>query len=300
MIHLVFRESRNRDWAYEGSIDLQCQWGLKTLAIQLTKIWFIAHLCGWASKMVIFRDWTFCLVNSLAFECTELSLHWLIPEFLECWWDSLVLDVIIANMIGMLLGVVVLRFLLSYKYDWMESRGAYSQLLVRLMPFAFTAWDWSFFDSPLRLFQAAALLFFSLLAELNVFFLINALELPVGHIFHFARLFGLCWLAVPAVAEYYQYINSKDPRFGANTWLFLAIVVMETVFGLRHGSFPRARPPRGVWLPWAASITCLGVWCYWFYWRRATPAQKKKKRLLAPWVCFLPLLSLCRYYKFAH
>jgi Phosphatidyl serine synthase len=38
-------------------------------------------------------------------------MGWLVPQFKECWWDSLLVDVLGANLIGMALGLTTLRFL---------------------------------------------------------------------------------------------------------------------------------------------------------------------------------------------
>jgi hypothetical protein len=44
------------------------------------------------------------MIYSISFEVVELSLMWLIPEFQECWWDSVFLDMLGANMLGMFMG----------------------------------------------------------------------------------------------------------------------------------------------------------------------------------------------------
>lgn len=52
----------------------------------------------------MFRDWRVCWVLGITFELLELSLQWTIPEFQECWWDSLFMDLFGANLLGMILG----------------------------------------------------------------------------------------------------------------------------------------------------------------------------------------------------
>ena len=59
--------------------------------------------------MVMLRDLQICIIYSTTFEFTELSLQFLVPEFQECWWDSMIMDWLIANLlIGMMLGKVTL------------------------------------------------------------------------------------------------------------------------------------------------------------------------------------------------
>ena len=39
-------------------------------------------------------------------------------QFHECWWDSLIIDLLGANLIGMTLGLYTLRFLETRTFDW--------------------------------------------------------------------------------------------------------------------------------------------------------------------------------------
>lgn len=68
-------------------------------------LYVVCHWFGWWFKTVIFRDAYICIFLSITFEGLELSFkHW-IPNFAECWWDSLIMDVLICNFIGIVLGV---------------------------------------------------------------------------------------------------------------------------------------------------------------------------------------------------
>jgi phosphatidylserine synthase 2 len=69
----------------------------------------VAHALGWWGKMVMFRDWGVCWLLSVGFEILECSLQFIIPEFKECWWDSLLIDLLGANLLGMAAGWVTLQ-----------------------------------------------------------------------------------------------------------------------------------------------------------------------------------------------
>jgi len=190
-------------------------------------------------------------------------MQWLIPEFRECWWDSLFLDFILSNMIGMVMGVVVLRWLNSRSYDWIgREEGRYKQALVRFLPFTWSEYHWGFFRSRNRLFQAMVMLVLSNLAELNSFFIMYALGIPVIHYYHLVRLICLTALAMPSVAEHYEYVSSTSwKRVGHNFWLFVNIVVIECLVCLKYGKsrFARLTPPMEVLVPWIVSITIFTV-----------------------------------------
>lgn len=64
---------------------------------RLFSLRFVAHALGWWGKMVMFRHWGVCWILSLAFEAMECSLQFIIPEFKECWWDSLLIDLLGAS-----------------------------------------------------------------------------------------------------------------------------------------------------------------------------------------------------------
>jgi len=68
--------------------------------------------------MCVFRDVRFCLVLAFLFELAEVSLQHVIPEFTECWWDSLFMDTLGANLMGITAGYYTLKFLDSRHYDW--------------------------------------------------------------------------------------------------------------------------------------------------------------------------------------
>lgn len=45
-------------------------------------------------------------------------------QFHECWWDSLIIDMLGANVMGMILGLYTLRFLETRTFDWNQRDGS--------------------------------------------------------------------------------------------------------------------------------------------------------------------------------
>ena len=63
-----------------------------------------AHFVGWTVKMLITRDFKVTMFQSVFFEILEITFrHWL-NNFWECWWDHIILDIIICNTGGILFG----------------------------------------------------------------------------------------------------------------------------------------------------------------------------------------------------
>ena len=81
---------------------------------------FIAHFAGWWGKMVFMRDWYLAWICSLLFEVCELTFrHWL-PNFHECWWDHVFLDLLGCNLVGLILGHYTLKYLGVSKIRWIR------------------------------------------------------------------------------------------------------------------------------------------------------------------------------------
>ena len=78
----------------------------------------VAHFLGWWGKMLIMRDWYVVWACSIGFEICEITFrHWL-PNFWECWWDHLFLDLFGCNLIGIILGYYTLKYFSATKINW--------------------------------------------------------------------------------------------------------------------------------------------------------------------------------------
>lgn len=80
----------------------------------------VAHFMGWFGKMLIMRDWYIAWTCSIAFELLELTFKYWLPNFAECWWDSLLLDLFGCNLIGICLGALFLKYFGVSKIHWVS------------------------------------------------------------------------------------------------------------------------------------------------------------------------------------
>ena len=71
----------------------------------------IAHALGWLMKTLMIRDFWMTNLLSVTFEFLEYSLEHQLPNFSECWWDHWIMDVLTCNLLGIVLGHVVLKVL---------------------------------------------------------------------------------------------------------------------------------------------------------------------------------------------
>jgi len=67
-------------------------------------VFVVGHFLGWIFKMLLLRNFYFAMFLSVFFEILEITFkHWIL-NFNECWWDSIILDVILCNTGGILIG----------------------------------------------------------------------------------------------------------------------------------------------------------------------------------------------------
>ena len=56
-------------------------------------------------------------------ELTEVFFGHLLPNFYECWWDNIVLDVLICNNLGIFTGMMVCKWLEMREYHWESTKN---------------------------------------------------------------------------------------------------------------------------------------------------------------------------------
>ena len=120
---------------------------------------FVAHLAGWWFKMMIIRDAKIAWVISFSFELIEVSFrHWL-PNFWECWWDHLFLDLFGCNMAGIILGSLTIKYIGVSRINWVYEKpkpaeanrvcdeGIVLRTLSKLKPDVYTTYNWRIFEN---------------------------------------------------------------------------------------------------------------------------------------------------------
>lgn len=282
---------------------LDCNINFKTLWRQLSSIWFAAHIVGWWAKMCILRDWQMVLTYSVAFEIVELSLVWLIPEFQECWWDSIFMDALGANLIGMYLGKLTLDRLTCRFFVWEPSNSnapffTHMKMLVsRFGPFSWSEYFWP--RDNISSWMSSATWVWSLVLEINSFFIMHALLLRPSHWLNPVRQLLLAAHAVQSVPEWYEYVRGKTKRIGHNCWLMIMITILECMLGYRYGKGGRSYGL--TYPPWDIQWIFLSYGTLWSIWYaisvyRAHKGEHRARTWLVALrvVAHVPLVFLAR------
>lgn len=235
----------------------------------------LAHALGYVVKVMIIRDWRIVMTVSLLFEVMEVTFQHLLENFKECWWDHLIADVLICNAGGMIVGLLICRYLNAKHYDWVKVaklRGVKAKakrLVLQFYPRSFDAHRWEMFKSSRRFLQVLVVIVMFMVQELNAFFLKYLLNLETTSPLVVGRLALWASVAIPGFREFYEFIsNPTKNRIGTVAWVGVAGIAFETVWifklAAEGGHFQTPAPPHII-LPWIYSLCAGVVWFVLFF-----------------------------------
>ncbi|CAG2171434.1 unnamed protein product [Oppiella nova] len=230
-------------------IDSEKQYAYNCSDITVERVWQTmdafawGHFLGWTMKAMLVRHYGICWTISVTWEITEMQFAHLLPNFAECWWDSIVLDVIVCNGLGILFGMWICRMLemRTYKWESIKEIKSTSQKIRRAL-LQFTPVEWThvhWFDPTrtyVRFLAVTQLVIFWQLTELNTFFLKHIFDIPPDHPLCVGRI-GLVGLIVaPSIRQYYTYVtDSRCKRVGTQCWVFGAVMLTEALICIKFG-----------------------------------------------------------------
>ncbi|XP_066922563.1 phosphatidylserine synthase 2-like [Clytia hemisphaerica] len=232
-----------------------------------------AHLFGWWIKTLILRDYWLTFLLSILFEILEYSLQHQLPNFSECWWDHWILDFIICNGGGILLGMFTLQHLEMKKYHWRSlwSIPTYSGKFYRFMgqftPYSWRKFSWCATYSLKRWLAVLGLIVMFSLCELNVFYLKTALWIPPEHYTVLGRLLFVSFLGLVSIRECYDYLNdSACKKFGQQSWIFCLIIITESLIAVKFlWTTVTLPPPQHIIILWTCIAIGLVLYTCWLF-----------------------------------
>ncbi|KAL6065532.1 CDP-diacylglycerol--serine O-phosphatidyltransferase [Balamuthia mandrillaris] len=243
----------------------------------------LAHVIGWFGKTLLIRDAYVCVFISVLFEVWELTLEHQLHNFAECWWDHIILDILICNNLGIIAGLLTCRYLLKMKeYNWTGLWASKKGKLVRnFLPEKFEEYHWEVLSNWRRCVSVLLLCLAISITELNAFYLKFILWVPPPHPLNIARL--LLWLALafPALREYYQFVSDpKCYKMGSMSWLCVCLFSTEALLCVKFGwdMFPKSVPPEVFW-PWVFFLVASGTFGIIYFSRKGKrpPAPGKQR-----------------------
>ncbi|KEH44151.1 CDP-diacylglycerol--serine O-phosphatidyltransferase 1 isoform X1 [Medicago truncatula] len=252
----------------------------------------LAHIIGWWGKAILIRNQPLLWVLSIGFELMELTFRHMLPNFNECWWDSIILDIMICNWFGIWAGMNTVRYFDGKTYKWVGlSRqpsiiGKVKRTLGQFTPAQWDKDEWHPLQGPWRFIQVLSLCTVFLTVELNTFFLKFCLWIPPRNSVVIYRLILWWLLAIPTIREYNSYLQdsvhehffSKPvKKVGAYCWLSLAICIVELLICIKfgHGLYPKSMP---LWLVILWSSVGVGIVTFLVLWSWQLHRSLERKR----------------------
>ncbi|CAK1549854.1 unnamed protein product [Leptosia nina] len=201
------------------------------------------HFLGWMFKAILFRHAGLLWAISIMWEITEIAFAHLLPNFLECWWDSIILDVLLCNGLGIWCGLKICKALEMREYKWVSIKdissttGKIKRAILQFTPVQWTPVRWLDPNCTyMRFFALSQLVVFWQISELNTFFLKHIFEMPPSHPLVIARLVLIGVIVAPSVRQYYIYVTDpKCKRVGTQCWVYGAIMVTESMLCIKNG-----------------------------------------------------------------
>ncbi|PAA60533.1 hypothetical protein BOX15_Mlig034026g2, partial [Macrostomum lignano] len=229
------------------------------------------HFFGWWLKTLILRDYWLCCVLSFMFEILEYTLEHQLPNFSECWWDHWIMDFLLCNGLGIVMGMKTCNYLSLKPYYWTSMwnipgyKGKLKRFVLQFTPYRWTDFDWTPTKSFRRWVIMLMVIAMFLLAEVNTFYLKYVLWVPPPHFLCLGRLVFFLFMGATAMREVFQYLDDpKANKFGRQSWVISAIIITETLISVKFDPATVTKPlPRHVIIIWSVGFSLLSAWTVW-------------------------------------
>ena len=208
-------------------------------------IYVLSHFFGWIFKALLLRNTWMSWIMSIQFEIYELSLrHWL-PNFYECWWDSLLLDLFGCNAMGILIGAYIINRFNIPRFHWFfepneqsEKRPYYQRFFYSLVEVREHVEEqrWHVFASAKNLLTIIWFLILNSIADLNNFLVKKMVGIPSSHFLLITRFIVLCLFGVVMSRDFYDYTRMPDghKKINFNMYMFHFILLAEVAIFVRN------------------------------------------------------------------
>lgn len=261
-------------------------------------IYIVAHFAGWFFKYIAIRNFKFAMFLSILFEVMEITFEHYLNNFIECWWDHIILDILGMNLLGIIVGYYFIEYFNAKRYSWVDiqsiqieqqqtnqrsevdltsksssnqkssSKSKAKELFKRLNkngflnPY-FINYDWGMLKSTSNFLGVIWLVVVFNLCDLSHFFLKSTLFLPITHYLLAIRIFMWGFLCIISIREYYDYLTiSHSRKFGPFIWLSHSVLFAEWLLiykiSIQQGLFQEEYPSHIQYF-WMSVFFIIGV-----------------------------------------
>ena len=223
----------------------------KTNFYSAFNIYFASHFFGWIIHGLILRDFAILHTWSVLTEIVEYTFQNWMPIYAECWWDSLLIDLILSNIPGMIIARLLINAFGWEDFDWFGRVGKKNIL------------HWDIWYNHKRLFAVSLVMLCYILQFFGCFFPGNTMVLNVTSHLTTTRL--AIWGSMGYLAYKELYIYASEPVNKKNSiaqpeylWTPLFVCFLELFMVMRwseHRYFKASKP-----LPmWLVGLWIVGI-----------------------------------------
>lgn len=231
-----------------------------------------AHFFGWVCKSILLRDTQMCWILSFSFEIVERLLKSWFPNFNECWWDSLILDVLLCNGFGIFLGMKFVNYLIVVPWETRllcecrTNEEKLARMLKQFTPRSYVKFEWKPLLSVKRYFVWLFVMLFILCYEVNLFALKMVLKMTTKNVFLFVLIVIQVLIGAPSIFEMYLYATNVQNTIGsyAEADIVLILSLSLLVWRSRDGYFQQPLPMFAKIVAITAIVVMLGFPVLWF------------------------------------
>lgn len=111
------------------TFDLIPRYLVCTSSVNIIQILFysVQRLRRWQTRSLLITHsawWISYKISMAQFDrIFQIAFAHLLPNFVECWWDALVLDVLLCNGLGIWVGLRLCKMLEMREYKWVSIRS---------------------------------------------------------------------------------------------------------------------------------------------------------------------------------
>ena len=265
----------------------KCELEWENVKTVVLDIFVLPHALGWIFGTLLLRDVKVAWMLSILFELLEITFtHWQ-PNFEECWWDHVFVDVLICNAFGISIGRKLLQIFCVPTFDWFGSqRHVHSASIQPKPPLVLRC--------PRRFCFVLLLIIMVSLMMVNAFFLKAALRVPSEHWLNAGRLVLWYCTSPAAMTEYFAFVTrhtssdshsvAKQTTSCGRIIVCSIAILLESVlcFTLRRDTF-FAPWPITVVRAWAWAVCAISIYVASLWWHRQHDDHKPAATFIKKW-----------------
>ena len=219
-------------------------------------VFVLSHFFGWLVKALIFRNSIITWTMSIGFEIYELSLKHILPNFHECWWDHLLLDLFGCNLIGIIIGNYIIKKFKIKRHHWFFEPTEETEKMTYFQRFKFFFTNvgdyvkngkWHLLSSGYNFIFVLWILIATSICDLSNFFNKTALNIPANHFLLKYRIFILGFFSIIVNTDFYAYSRDQSDlkKVPLSIKIFHFIIFSELILFLKNYNpvlFQRSAP----------------------------------------------------------